>query len=287
MNRDYYTQYMTIQFTETDKYYFVRKPHGIPTTFGSQFSYVEKIVSENPPFFASLTQHFSADEEYGLLNRLDNDTAGFLYFAKTKNIKKEYKKLQDEQMINKLYIANLEGRVDVERTAEKHEELRVTEFYLRHPEWNEGSRQKTSIPWDSSALPQNDGSIINYALWTINLSQQEIDSITNVFKWHTKWLVITYPIMHHIHDDIRMVAIRIPKDYNKWRGEKHRVETTLFPIQYNEEDNTTLCLITIHQGIRHQIRVHCDSVWYPVAKDKLYGKWGGGWDLQLWSIGIL
>lgn len=255
---------MTIQFTETDKYYFVRKPHGIPTTFGSQFSFVEKIVSENPPFFAPLAQHFSAEEEYWLLNRLDNDTAGFLYFAKTKDIKEEYKKLQDEQKINKLYIANLDGRVDIERTAEKHEELGITNYEL-----------------------QEKNSVLEFGVE--HIEWEDVASIKDFFaeKWEKKGLTITYPIMHHIHDDIRMVAMRIPKDYNKWRGEKHRVETTLFPIKYNEADNTTLCLVMIHQWIRHQIRVHCASVGYPVAKDRLYGKRDGGGDMQLWSVGIL
>jgi 23S rRNA-/tRNA-specific pseudouridylate synthase len=59
---------------------------------------------------------------------LDNDTAGFLYFAKTKIIKEEYKKMQDAHQITKVYIANLQGRVDVERTAEKHNELLITNY---------------------------------------------------------------------------------------------------------------------------------------------------------------
>ncbi len=255
---------MTIKRTETDKYYFVRKPHGIPTTFGSQFSYVEKIVSENPPFFGSLTQQFNAEDEYWLLNRLDNDTAWFLYFAKTKERKREYKKLQDDLKVNKVYIANLQGRVDIEKTAEKHPELRVTNYELR---------EKNSVLhfW----VTQIDG--VN--IWTIK------EFIAD--EWVKKWLVIPYPIMHHIHDDIRMVPIRISKDFNKWRGEKHMVETMIIPIQYDEETNTTLCVIVIHQWIRHQIRVHCASIWYPVAKDRLYGKWGGWGDLQLWSVGII
>lgn len=255
---------MTIQYTESDKYYFVRKPHGIPTTFGSQFSFVEKIVAWNPPFFASLTQHFSAEEEYWLLNRLDNDTAGFLYFAKTKSIKEEYKRLQDEQKINKMYIANLQGRVDIERTAEKHEELGTTNYEV----------------WEKNSV---------FEFWVEHIEWEYVTNVKEFLaeKWEKKWLVVTYPIMHHIHDDIRMVAIRIPKDFNKWRGEKHLVETTIFPIKYNEDDNTTLCAVLIHQWIRHQIRVHCDSIWYPIVKDRLYGKrdWGG--DLQLWSIGIV
>jgi hypothetical protein len=28
-------------------------------------------------------------------------------------------------------------------------------------------------------------------------------------------LIVNYPIMHHCHDDIRMVSIRFPKDEHK------------------------------------------------------------------------
>jgi len=43
-----------------------------------------------------LQSHFTKDNEYGLLNRLDNDTAGLLYFAKDPIIKDQWKQLQKE-----------------------------------------------------------------------------------------------------------------------------------------------------------------------------------------------
>ena len=55
---------MTIQRAEINQYYFVRKPHGIPTTLGSQFSFLEKIEQEQPLFFIDVAQEFTREEEY-------------------------------------------------------------------------------------------------------------------------------------------------------------------------------------------------------------------------------
>jgi hypothetical protein len=53
-----------VQRTENNEYCFVRKPHGIPSTFGSQFSILDELVREEPSFFASQMQQFTAAEEY-------------------------------------------------------------------------------------------------------------------------------------------------------------------------------------------------------------------------------
>jgi 23S rRNA-/tRNA-specific pseudouridylate synthase len=98
---------------ETPEYYFVRKPHGIPSTFGEQYSFLEQIAQEKPPFFAALQQHFSKEQEYGLLNRLDNDTAGLLYFAKTPEIKQKYKDAQAEKKLSKIYMCDVVGEMSV------------------------------------------------------------------------------------------------------------------------------------------------------------------------------
>lgn len=60
---------------EDEKFYYVRKPQGIPTTFGSQFSFMEQLESERHPFLVELMKARTREEERGLLNRLDNDTA--------------------------------------------------------------------------------------------------------------------------------------------------------------------------------------------------------------------
>lgn len=51
---------------------------------------------------------FGKDGELGLLNRLDNETAGFLYFAKTQEAFERYRQLQTEGKIHKRYIAQIQ-----------------------------------------------------------------------------------------------------------------------------------------------------------------------------------
>ncbi len=260
---------MPIQRTQDDSYYYARKPHGIPSTFGAQHSFVEYIQKEKPAFFAPLAQHFSAQEEYWLLNRLDNDTAGYLYFAKDKKIFDAYKTQQDAHQIYKLYLCDVQGQVDVERTVGKHPELLIS----NNDEMTEWQNDATL----STIIPSLYHSIICAQLpW----AQEQFDNKIR------KGLTINYPIMHHAQHHDRMVAIRIPKDQHKWRGNQHMVETTLFPLSYDSDENTTTCLVRIYQWIRHQIRVHAASVWYPIVWDPLYAKSGGDEDLHLWSIGL-
>jgi 23S rRNA-/tRNA-specific pseudouridylate synthase len=94
-----------MQYIENDQYYFVRKPHGIPTTFGSQFSFLEQLEQERDSFFEQQSKEFNKAEEYGLLNRLDNDTAGYIYFAKTHKAKDAYLEKQQAKQYTKYYIA--------------------------------------------------------------------------------------------------------------------------------------------------------------------------------------
>jgi 23S rRNA-/tRNA-specific pseudouridylate synthase len=58
-----------------DDLHYVRKPHGLPTTFGAQFSFLETCVEKKPERFQKQCAVWGIDDEYGLLNRLDNDTA--------------------------------------------------------------------------------------------------------------------------------------------------------------------------------------------------------------------
>ena len=98
---------------EDENYYFVWKPHGIPTTFGMQECFLEHIVHEKPPFFAALQHHFTKEQEYGLVNRLDNDTAGLLYFAKRPDVKQQYKVLQSDQKLYKIYMCTVSGEMSL------------------------------------------------------------------------------------------------------------------------------------------------------------------------------
>jgi len=95
----------------------------------------------------------------------------------------------------------------------------------------------------------------------------------NIQDWvDENWNVINYPIMHHRYNDDRMVVIRWDWDSLKWKWNIHEVETEICEIDYDEKDNLSIILVKIHKWIRHQIRAHLSSIWYPICGDTLYCK---------------
>jgi 23S rRNA-/tRNA-specific pseudouridylate synthase len=54
-----------------------------------------------------LGEIFSRDEEYGLLNRLDTDTSGLLYFARSREVYEQYRAWQRGEIIQKYYLAQV------------------------------------------------------------------------------------------------------------------------------------------------------------------------------------
>lgn len=120
-------------------YYLLRKPRGVPSTFWEEKSildyfeqpwelktltYSERdsqilstyvdvsrylVEQDLGSFQKNQTTQFSRKQEYGLLNRLDNATWGFLYFAKTPQAYTNYRAIQKQGNIKKTYLAFVEG----------------------------------------------------------------------------------------------------------------------------------------------------------------------------------
>ena len=118
-----------------DDFFVMWKPSALPTTFGKELCFLDILLGKEnnitidfslpdkllpyidlPDFSpCTLTQTminhqihvFGKNEEMGLLNRLDNETAGFLYFAKNKQAFEKYRRLQSEGKIHKRYIAQI------------------------------------------------------------------------------------------------------------------------------------------------------------------------------------
>jgi len=68
---------MNIVWYEDEFCYYVWKLSNIPTTFGKEFSFLELLFQQEQqkyPFIQRLLSVFSREEEWGLLNRLDNAT---------------------------------------------------------------------------------------------------------------------------------------------------------------------------------------------------------------------
>ena len=102
------------------------------------------------------------------------------------------------------------------------------------------------------------------------------------------WNVINYPIMHHKYNDDRMVVIRWDWDFLKWKWNVHEVMTEILEVEYDGKENRSVIMVKIHKWIRHQIRAHLSSIWYPICGDSLYCKSKNqNFDkLQLFSVWI-
>lgn len=149
-----------------DDFYVMWKPNALPTTFGKEQCFLDilmgnKIEEETdfslPKFLVpyidlpdfspcTITQNiidnqirvFGKQQELWLLNRLDNETAGFLYFAKTQESFDRYRQLQTQGKINKWYIAQIYGKpkdsafeVDMPIMHHKHKQDRM--IFVRGP----------------------------------------------------------------------------------------------------------------------------------------------------------
>lgn len=187
---------------ENKLFFALRKPHWIATTFGKTESFLDVNFSKWSLWI---------EEEYGLLNRLDTDTAGLLFFAKTKEFYDWYKSAQRQLQINKHYFAVVAGK-----------------------------------------FPQT--------LWEIN-----------------------FPLLHHPHDDTRMLVVK--KDFHK---HKRLLSCSTFyeVLEYDSMENVSYLSVRIQKGQRHQIRAHLASIGHPVIWDKLYNKVFSDKNLQLFSVGI-
>ncbi len=88
-----------------------RKPHGIASSWGQEVSFLDSIkkISSDDTIRSHQMSVFGEKWEYGLLNRLDNVTAGLLYFARSYEAKEQYIHLQEQWLITKTYYAQVYG----------------------------------------------------------------------------------------------------------------------------------------------------------------------------------
>jgi 23S rRNA-/tRNA-specific pseudouridylate synthase len=57
-------------------------------------------------------------------------------------------------------------------------------------------------------------------------------------------------------------------------------------LYYDEEKNISTLQIIISKWVRHQIRAHLSSIWYPIVWEKLYIKKASPEKLHLFSIWV-
>jgi len=201
-----------------DKYfYYFRKPYGIPSTYGKEKCFLDYLTQSDDKDIKDIIQaqreYFSQQEEYGLVNRLDNNTTWLLYLAKTPLFKAKYKQAQSEWRVEKYYVADV--------------------------------------------------------YWKFSENEK----------------IISYPITHHKFSTDRMVVILDTKQTGKIDEKRiQKAKTFVQFLYYDGKTNTSTLLVKISKWVRHQIRAHLSSIWFPIVWETIYIKKPWKDKLHLYSV---
>lgn len=94
-----------------DDYILVRKPAHRASSRWSSFSLLDAVQEQIDPLRITQREIFWPNDEYGLLNRLDNETTGIIIFARSLKSKEHYHRLQDAWKVIKTYYATVYGEM--------------------------------------------------------------------------------------------------------------------------------------------------------------------------------
>lgn len=109
------------------------------------------------------------------------------------------------------------------------------------------------------------------------------DVIWKFEEWLSK---INFPIMHKKWSNKKMICIKSNNQIKHWKWKMHYVETNIEFLYYDNSKNISTLKIVINKWIRHQIRAHLSSIWFPIIWDSLYNKNTTCKKLHLFSIWI-
>lgn len=170
---------------QTKDFYFFRKPHYVASAFWKEKSFLDYIFVDNIDLPNNSTNYDDLDKtlskyidqqieylniksiqnkqeqqeiignlknifweslEYWLLNRLDNDTWGLLYFAKSIEIYHEYKHKQSQNLITKFYISQVNGNPFYKTDSKEI----IVDYPIMHHKFSEDRMIYIKQPWDIS-----------------------------------------------------------------------------------------------------------------------------------------
>lgn len=181
------------------------KPPHMSTTRWHKSCLLDLLEQSNDHHSQYLKTIFSKNEEYGLLNRLDQETSWLVYFATSHEVRNQYKNQQWLHRINKYYIADVVGIV-------KSLFWRIQSPIAHHPD--DSQRMMLWPQWQSCTTYYEVVSY-NYQTNTTTLSLTITKWVRHQIRVHL--LSIGHPIIW----DSLYITKRLRKSYNKYMVDYH------------------------------------------------------------------
>uniref|UniRef100_A0A7S1KPP6 Pseudouridine synthase RsuA/RluA-like domain-containing protein n=1 Tax=Percolomonas cosmopolitus TaxID=63605 RepID=A0A7S1KPP6_9EUKA len=187
---------------------------------------------------ASLTHILQ--HEYGMeasslypVHRLDRLTSGVLIIARTQPKAKELAdQMQNQKMVKKCYLARVKGRFPGGECGDT-----IGQEYNIHPEANTNLRKLLDQSGNSVSTPT--ASLPNVIRVDANM---DLIDCSLRSKWHI-----------------------VP------RGKGKPCRTLFSLVQYNSTEDESIVMCSPITGRTHQIRVHLQSLGFPISNDPCYG----------------
>jgi len=208
-----------MQIYQNKDFYFFRKPHWVASTFWKEMSFLDymfmdkkkvppKIISyadleasqvkyidqqmqtmnidliqnskQQDSIIQDLINIFWKDLEFWLLNRLDNDTWGLLYFAKSTEIRDNYKLKQQQNLLKKFYIAQVNGNPFFKSNCDK---INI-DYPIMHHKFSEDRMLAILNPSDTNKWDWKQH-LVSSKVFLLNFDKEQNTStlLVSISKW--------------------------------------------------------------------------------------------------------
>lgn len=161
--------------------------------------------------------NFTKDQEYWLLNRLDQDTGWFLYFAKTQLDFDNYKLLQSQHKIQKAYLAIVHWNPFYQSQKSKL----IIDTALMHHKFDDTKMISLENPTNQSKWRWK---IHNVSTQIELINYDSIQNQTLILATIHKW------IRHQIRAHCKSIGSPIVWDQIYWRKKDNSVNLKLWSI---------------------------------------------------------
>ena len=240
---------------EDDNYFVVDKPSSWPVHVcgGYNFNTLQRILMDEYKY-----------KDVKILHRLDKQTSGVVIFSKNKESAEIFRNKLHTDDIQKIYFARVKGDF------EPKDKRVICKKYIKILDKSRGIHTEVSDTevenYFKNKTNEKEGSKINLKKQIIkNDDNNNGDKLNNIEE-----NIIGENKIIDLEEKGKNVKNEEINKYDE-KNEPKNAETEFEFLFYDEKSNTSVVKCYPKTGRTHQIRIHLNSLGFPIANDPCYG----------------